>query len=61
MRPEPFKGACSAAVFMSQRETSVGTRNNILLVSSLLGRIKTVFHIPGKVIIGLLQQHCWID
>ena len=34
MRPEPFKEVCSAAGFMSQRETSVGTRNNILLVSN---------------------------
>ena len=32
-RPEPFKGVCSAAGFTSQKETSVGTRNNVLLVS----------------------------
>ena len=32
MSSEPFKGVCSAAGFISQRETSVGTRNNVLLV-----------------------------
>ena len=33
MRPIPFKGVCSAAGSMFQREKSVYTRNNILLVS----------------------------
>ena len=35
MRPEVFKGVCSAAGFTSQRETSIGNRNNILLVLRL--------------------------
>ena len=33
MRTEPFKEFCSAAGFTSKRETSVGNRNNVLLVS----------------------------
>ena len=32
-RPKPFKGVYSAAEFTSRKETSVGTRNNVLLVS----------------------------
>ena len=31
-RPEPFKGVYSVAGFTSQRETSVGIRNNVLLI-----------------------------
>ena len=45
-RPEPFKGVCSAAGFTSQRKTSVGTRDNILLESRPCERIKTVFYVP---------------
>ena len=33
LRPKLFKGVCSAARFTSQREPSVGARNNVLLVS----------------------------
>ena len=33
IRSETFKGACSAVGSTSQRQTSVGTRNNLLLAS----------------------------
>ena len=52
-RPEPFKGVCSAARFMSQRETFVVTKNSALFLSRPWERIKTFFHVQGLVIIGL--------
>ena len=54
---KPWK---ASAWFSSQSETSVGTKNNVLLISRLWEIIKTVFHIPGQVFIGLLQQLSWI-
>ena len=50
-KPNPFKGVRSAAGFTSQREISIGTKNNVLLISKPWERegegegerIKTVF------------------
>ena len=46
---------------LTQTKFNDPRRNLYLLKESAQRPEKIIFHVPGKVLIRLLQQHCWID